>query len=455
MPKTIIQIHSHQPYPVFTVHGPDGPGRGMQDLKSKPTDAVFVNLAKGRTADVVRLAGTKLYKTLAKHDAFTVAMQLARIATLKEEHPIYIQIEAAHPAEKLPWEALYEEAMRFLALDPRWPIGRLSSDRNEKPIRRTVETQLRMSVVMAAAGIDAIDEWNSFWDAVHTSAVPIALQVFTSQKEIHAAIEELVRSGTVAPHSIQALYTGDLTFLFSEMAKFWPNVVHFFCHGSAANVPELELESLEDRLTNKTRGSILAQSRDLKPLVSLDSLWLVTLNCCHGASSSTREPSIARQLVESGLPAAVAMREAIDPLDAFSFTNAFYRELVVELARVVRSAQSAQLGKILSFPDNLWTRVLRSPRAAIRDRYMKATTGGDAAEIHHQWTFPIIYVQSADVELVRRRTERLPPEKRAHLTAQLKLCRDTREAWERNHVPPETIQELTHEIEEIERQLTG
>jgi hypothetical protein len=180
-------------------------------------------------------------------------------------------------------------------------------------------------------------------------------------------------------------YVENRADLLKQLEEFRPNIVHILCHGIADLLPRLEVESRNDRRRVLNRGTIELRPADFANLTSIKCLWLMVLNCCQGATPATNLHSIARDLVVSGAPVVIAMRESVDVVDANLFTSAFYHSLLPELVKnVIEFVRDG--GPAPHAIDQLtWL----SPMFYARQRL---STDAGPAESSPKWTFPVAYV---------------------------------------------------------------
>jgi hypothetical protein len=226
--------------------------------------------------------------------------------------------------------------------------------------------------------------------------------------------------------------------------------VHFFCHGTAGASATIEVETRIDRQTERTAGSLVIEASQLTGLSGLETVWLATLNCCRGAQGG-KVNSFAKSLVENGMPAVIAMREAVAVAEAHAFTRAFYESLLTELATDIfpqRNVPSIQV------PETFWARTLHGPRQKLVELKAAGRAPSEAAACCPEWTLPVLYVNRAELRLQPRgRARPLPEEDAARYRATLSLLRSSRSLQAYNRAPRSTLDVLDAKIAELETQL--
>ena len=401
--------------------------RAQYQLQCNPKDAEFLKLRDKSPA--VRQAGEKLYNALVADQAGQ-----AFFAQQAPASAVFFHVDTPD-AEELPWEILWEMQKNFMALDPqgRWPIARLASaSQRAKPLERAIGSELRVAVVLAAAGESGVSEWESISAAMAEFAAPLHVLALVSEEEAITRItsdaaawarQEMVRS-------VEVDFVGDSTTLISRLRAHVPNIVHFFCHGITDVRPQLELEARSDRRAKRpkdttqrqARGSITLGSEMLVELALVGSLWLVVLNCCQGAKTAPHLHSLARDLVAKGVPAVVAMRESVHPNDAHLFAQHFYADLFPRLKAMFDARDNPAVPKPLPFSELVWVRAVDEAR-----RQLSLATNRKA-ESSAEWTYPVVYVHRDELKLHPRelKAATVTPAKRRELVTKLDLLRSVR-----------------------------
>ena len=278
--------------------------------------------------------------------------------------------------------------------------------------------------------------------------------VLTSDPAVVNAVREK------APAGVSVDYVGDdADDLLRRIGAFSPNLVHFYCHGTADGRPELELEKLEDRVLGRSQGTIRLDEMTLLPLCVSSSIWAVTLNCCEGARGSASSCSLAHSLSAQGVPVVIAMRESIHFADAHLFAAEFYSALARELEPLFALHR---FGKSFEVEDLLWGRAIRSARVSLRDpainrlvdEQLKELCLQDPAGSAREWTYPVLYLHRGGLRLKPCvEAPALTMEELARLQAILHGYKKQREEWIREEETRGVIMKLDDEIRRIEDQL--
>jgi hypothetical protein len=355
--------------------------------------------------------------------------------------------------ESWPWETLWEKNRRFLALDPqhRWPIGRLAlSAARISTLEKSCQQLIKVTAILAAADVDASPEWDSLYSGLESFGDRLRLQVFVSQDELHGRIT--AQPQEAGKPTVSVAYVSELTAILNGMAAFGPNIVHFFCHGSVGERATLEIETRNGRIADSPTERLIVEASQLADLSKLDTLWLAVLNCCKGAEASAKDSSFARGLVESGLPAAVAMREAVAVRDAHVFTRAFYAALL----REIKTAVFEQWGEDpIDVPETLWARAVDGARAEIVKRNMPGAALSDAAGSCKEWTLPVLYANRIELKLQARGPTQptLTVGEIIRIRAQLGVLRGAYNLLAYNRAPKKLVDSTHAEIAKCEAQL--
>src|SRR5262249_41464511 len=371
----------------------------------------------------VRQAGETLYRALVSDQAGQEVFAQQQPAS-----PVFIQLDTPE-AEELPWETLWENQKSFMVLDPQrpWPIARLaSSAQRAKPLQRAIAPELRVAIVLAAAGEKGVSEWQSIADALGGLTTPLHLLALVSEKDAWGQItaDAAAWAGQGFARTVEVDYVGDRTTLVTRLRGHVPNIVHFFCHGIADVRPQLELETRADRSAKRDRGSITLGSEMLVELARARSLWLVALNCCQGAKTSPQLHSLARDLVAAGVPAVVAMRESVDVNDANLFAEHFYTALFPQLKAIFDMRNNPAMPKTLPFSEMVWVRAVDIARREL------SVTANRVAVSCAEWTFPVLYVHRDPLELYPRVLKPLTATDRLGIITQLDVLRAIRTTLE-------------------------
>ncbi len=211
---------------------------------------------------------------------------------------------AGLPWELLPHPALQTQNRRFLALDPLTPIVRyVDLESAEQPLLSGLP--LRVLVVLAApadiAGLAPIDS-DAEWANLYTALAPLAEQ----------GVLQLVRALPPSLPAVQAqLSTGGF------------HVLHIVAHG----ILDERMAQGALVLCDEQGSAQVVTAQQLALLVQgQTTLRLVYLSACHGAGTARGDAAagVAQHLVGAGLPAVIAMQDAVEMQAAQVLGRAFY-----------------------------------------------------------------------------------------------------------------------------------
>jgi hypothetical protein len=306
-------------------------------------------------------------------------------------HPIYVKLDRGD-AELITWEALCDANDAFVALDRRWPIGRITDPAATVPRNPPLfRAPVRVLAAISALGVSSqLREWRYLRDAVRDAragGVAVTIRVMAGDDAVYDAIKQEIADGLLWAEVTSIPGSGPR--LATDIRNWQPHIVHFFCHGvSESGAQRLELATASDyKDPNATRGSVAIDAAQIVALSNaLENPWLVTLNCCEGAQASEELMSLAHQAVSAAFPAAVAMLEPVDAQDAHEFTRAFYGELFAELQTV--SVSLAVAGSPRAPFE--WARLMREVRIALNKLH------GEDASNRREWALPALYVRGVD-----------------------------------------------------------
>ncbi len=341
------------------------------------------------TPDAVVARGRLLRDALRKHAGIAAVLDSLGTTVAGSQAPLYVKLSEGD-AELIAWETLCDVGDRFVALDRRWPIGRIT-DPASMIARPTPLFRLpvKLLAVISAHGIAGQErEWLELRDAAddaRAAGMPVDLHVLTGDPAVYAQVsaDSLAGRPWVSVAGIEA----SSAKVLGAIRRWRPNIIHFFCHGRAGNSDQLlELATAEDFADPAvTRGSVTIDGDQLEAFgEALDNPWLLVLNCCEGAQASHDSLSMAHRVVSSAFPAAFAMLEPVDASDAHEFTRAIYASMLSELATVKARLDA---GQTVRFE---WASITHDARDAIN-----ALHQGDAAT-RHEWALPALYVRGVD-----------------------------------------------------------
>jgi hypothetical protein len=455
MSKTIVHISSpNGDNDIFELGAPpdiDVPGAPRQHPLIYKKIQAYKGLATAPLSkDGVMAAGKKLYEQLCANEHVREGLSRALGRQPGNPWPIYIQIEDPGDVEMLPWEALYSPPIKdFLALDRRWPIGRIGGRPKDSNISRDYGfvPPLRLLATLAAVGVSAKPEWEALLKAVRAAPFSVSLCVFVCEKDLESRIQSDKQQHNL---TVEVRYLTDKSDIVDAVRAFRPHILHFFCHGDTQDAPHLNLATISDWQIGQGAGSVVIESKHLASIENVFShAWLVTLNCCLGVRTIKNAPSLARSLVDRGFPAVVGMGDIIASDDANMFCELFYSALFADLQAVVAAG-----GKPVEIE---LAHAVSQVREELCDKYIdgELTTSAAVAANRKEWMLPILYVQPGifrlrkrtlkpglDIAARRALLEQIRP--RADLLAMVKDSPGT---------PPDFIEALTKQVEELESQL--
>lgn len=422
------------------------------DARTEPF-LTFFGSGTAVAAKVVQDVGLAIYQALTSNPNILNVLNSVLMIDPARTEPIYLYLDSA-AADEFPWEVICHGPAagnrEFLALDPRWPIGRIVGRAKSATTELPYAPPLRMLAVLAATGVTARTEWTAIHDTIRGSGVDIELLVLLCEKSLKDEIDAL------GDPKITTQFVIDGTRFRQTLTTFRPNLLHFFCHGLGGSFPTLQLATRVDFDANAPIGSVEIQPKDFSLAGGLrDSLWLVTLNCCEGAKSASSdveppaagEPaaapapaaapvspsqgihSFARSLVELwGFPAVVGMRERIAVTAASRFSRSFYGTMFDRLKGLLALTAS---------PVSIeWVQMLSQPRSDL------------IAEGSLPWSLPVLYIRPEEFLIESAAADQTANQ------AELKVLRDFRNDVG-NLLPPEKLEALNDKIRQLERQLAA
>lgn len=343
------------------------------------------------THNAVRERGRMVREELRKHPGLASILDSLSKTPLGQVQPIYVKLNEGE-AELITWEALCDSHDEFLALDQRWPIGRISdplSGQSRPPA--VLRLPVKVLAVISAFRIHGQEkEWELFRQAAQAArqtGLDIRLRCLVGDERTRAAIDAAIAGGLDWVEVSHIEKTASR--VIQDIVGWQPNVLHFFCHGmsdAAAAEQLLELATASDYLDpDSISGSVRIRVRQLADMsFALSNPWLLMLNCCSSGQAARDLQSIAHQVVSAGFPAAVAMIEPVDANDAHEFTRAFYSTLFAQLrAAATALAQQPRI-------DFEWAQAMYDARMAICELH------GNDARNAREWVLPVLYVRGID-----------------------------------------------------------
>lgn len=416
---------------------PDGQYNGTLNctLSSSPFQDLDQHLLRTHTNGLVQRVGQKLFNELIQHPGVNLALNNAIYHTQRQARPIYFGIFSSS-VECLPWEALYcSHHNFFFALDARYPIARIPYNATgiDKKHPYSFEPPLRIAAVLGARDQDAQPEWMALSSAITEAGIEneIQVHVFVAQTSLYNHILEQSRRERwlsvdyVSPDSDE---------LVNRLQEFSPHLLHFFCHGSVEYSGFLEIA---------TRNTVELNDDPLFLGISelrnfCDSVWMVILNACESGAAVTDSHSLAYNLVDNGLPAAIGMRKPIDARDANKFCRAFYTEAFQALHQALQTGQRIFIN---------WAELMTKPRKALCRKQQQSGPVQVNAAHYQEWTLPVLYQQLREFQILR-----LTSRKRS--LSQLNTLLTVRERISPN-TPEDITQRLDRMIAQLEEGLYG
>ena len=357
---------------------------------TKPLEFSAAQQPDWSIANAVVERGRLLRTALRQHAGIAAVLDALPKDPKDAVHPIYVKLDHGD-AELITWETLCDVNDGFVTLDRRWPIGRITDPVSTQPRSLALfRTPVRLLAVISAIGIRGQKrEWQHLRDAAvaaRTAGLPVLLRVLVGESGLYDTIKGEITAGL--PWAEVASVPGSGTQLMSAIRNWQPHIVHFFGHGTTAGgIQQLEFGTASDfKDPTIQRGSVAVDADQVESLgQKLDNPWLLTLNCCKGAEASREMTSLAYQAVSLSFLAAVAMLEAVDELDAYEFTRAFYNELFADLRDVATAMDKGEPRAPFE-----WARMMGETRIALNKAH------GSDAPSRKEWVLPVLYVRGVD-----------------------------------------------------------
>jgi hypothetical protein len=268
------------------------------------------------------------------------SLALSQGIALGQREQLRISLDVRDPnVIDLPWEiATPQPGQPAIALDPHLAFSRTSSD--VMPLaQRRANKQLRLVIVVGddVAGRSLLE--------VHTEAMALA-QAFNSSR-----LDFRLQEPTTDYH-IETLIQPSPEELIECLDRGNYHVFLYLGHGQTApDGGELQL-SPDCRLSGSELAQVLVRS--CVSLALINACWGARSYCHHGRAMP--RSSLAETLIHHGVPAVIAMRDAIADEEARSFTAALAQAIISGLpidAAVATARQ--QLLTIYKFNQPAWT----------------------------------------------------------------------------------------------------
>jgi hypothetical protein len=337
-----IERTSQDTYRSLLLHSPAGEA---QSEWTWPPD-LWETLRSGeRTRQQMRRVGERLFETMLAGELRT-RYAVSREAARTDNAHLRIHLRLAAPElHSLPWERLYDaHNAEFVALSAQTPLVRYLDV--PQPLR-----PLQIAPPLRILGLVA--------DPVDMAALDAARE----RQWLEDAIRPLQEAGLV-----------DFTWLESPTARALQDALqrdawhlfHFIGHGLPADGDGGEgalLLADENRRARSLSASGLARL-----LADHAALRLVVLNACDTAVAGPADPfsGVATALVRRGLPAVLAMQEAISDAAAIECTRSFYGALANGLPVDVAATEARKAMSLLDADSIEW---------AVPVLYMRAPDG--------------------------------------------------------------------------------
>jgi len=350
----------------------------------------FDQLPAWGSPNAVMERGKKVRDSLCAHPGVESVLKQLCLTPPSQIQPLYIMLSESD-AELISWETLCDANNTFIALDQRWPIGRIS-DPVSGQSRPPAELQLpvRIMALISAFGIKGqTKEWEILRDAAlaaRAAGLQLILKLMVGEPNLRTAIDQEIANGLTGVEIAPIDRTPSR--VVQEIIAWSPHILHFFCHGRADLTDQsVELATAGDYADPiTTAGSVRIGTQQLVAMsTQLSNPWLLALNCCSSGQAAKNLQSMAHQVVSAGFPAAVAMLEPVDANDAHEFTRAFYRSLFITLTRAAKALNGGATRVAFE-----WTEAMYNARRAICDLH-----NGDAPNAR-EWALPVLYVRGVE-----------------------------------------------------------
>jgi hypothetical protein len=354
---------------------------------SEPTIFEPFPLTQAQVQGPPRTSGETLFASLENNDDVSKAFDF--VLAQETLVPVYLEMaKGAESVDAFPWEYLFSNTQRFLALSKFWPIARslYSASLPNVTFReltiRAGQPQIRILAVFGA-GDDWKWEWKAFRDLLKEAekqGCDLRLRILVG----HAS----------ASREINHEAGGRIAWPFTNLDELWtllrdetflPNVIHFLCHGTGGTDPVMHCATILDHETGtKERFDVIAPSELLRQIPKTRFLWMIVLNCCELADATAEsQQSFARGLLGNEAPVVIAHRAPIEVTDAAEVTLGLYESLLKK-ANVAAEVGAREVD---------WADVLALARDRLISKHRKGT-GPQTAESTVQWSLPVVYVTS-------------------------------------------------------------
>src|SRR5260221_13857306 len=352
-----------------------------------PTIVESFPLTQARVQGPPRTSGETLFAALENNKDVSEAFDF--VFGQETLVPVYLEMaKGAESSDAFPWEYLFSNTQRFLALSEFWPIARslYSANLQEVPVReltvRAGRPQIGVVVVLGA-GDDWEWEWKAFRDLrdkAEKQGCDLRLRILVGHSTASGKINQ------EAGARIATAFTNlDELWALVRDETFLPNIIHFLCHGTGGTNPVMHCATILDHETGtKERFDVIPPSELLRQIPKTRFPWMIGLNCCELADATAEsQQSFARGLLGNEAPVVIAHRAPIEVTDAAEVTCGLY-ESILNKVNVTAKLGARQVD---------WADVLALARDRLISQHRKGT-GPETAESTVQWSLPVVYVTS-------------------------------------------------------------
>ena len=288
--------------------------------------------SNGCVADDIRSLGSELWLRLQPGKIEPIVSRI--LARARDDRRVAeIRLSMERGLEGLPWEAIEDDALGCLGINPKISVSRLPpADKGKPNVRRQLEGGVLrvIAIIPGGSGLQSSVEWQKIREVL--SDVPTT------------KIEVRLLDGQVTPDA-----------LANAMKSKW-DIVHFVGHGQRDEQQQFRLRL---NAASGTEGQSVPPSGWMSATTFVQTVvraepQIVVLNCCDSAGMEGPGPSIGSLFLKRGVPAAVMMRYEIHDDTAAEFSQAFYRELLAgpSAGDVGLAVQEARAVLQLNFDDS-------------------------------------------------------------------------------------------------------
>lgn len=302
-------------------------GRVIHERATQPGFAL--RRENGSSWRDLRTLGSRLYDALF-HDDVRAVLVASQVEAAAAGCNLRIRLRFSHDAANLatiPWEILFDpEQQHFLALSESRTILRYLSLPRSRPVL-LVQPPLTILALLASPTDHVTLDVGAEWQALQTALLPLCAD--------HKVTLQRLTAPTFA--ALQSRFLGEPV-----------HVLHFVGHGTVDAEGGAGALLFEDE---QQRGQWVSAKSLAMLLHNHPSLRLVYLNACEGAIADEKSGfvGVAQTLVQQGVPAAVAMQDAITDGAAIEIARTFYTALAtgrpvdaaLTQARVALAAQES------------------------------------------------------------------------------------------------------------------